>query len=158
GVALRRFAPVPEPGQPLRVALLGTGVQGHAHLAVLGGVLPGCALQVFDRHPDRAAELVDAATATRGITAATAHDTAREAVDGADVVVTAASFAPPDQRQVLTSAWLKPVATVVAVDYSTYVSAEVARTSALFLTDDRAQFLANRDLGNFDGYPDPTAT
>ena len=29
---------------------------------------------------------------------------------------------------------------------------------ALFLVDDRGQFLANRDAGNFDDYPDPTAT
>ena len=29
---------------------------------------------------------------------------------------------------------------------------------ALFLVDDRGQFLANRDAGQFDDYPDPTAT
>jgi hypothetical protein len=28
----------------------------------------------------------------------------------------------------------------------------------LFLVDDRGQFQANRDAGQFDGYPDPTAT
>ena len=38
------------------------------------------------------------------------------------------------------------------------VAAEVAREAALFLVDDRGQFLANRDAGQFDGYPDPTAT
>jgi ornithine cyclodeaminase/alanine dehydrogenase-like protein (mu-crystallin family) len=37
-------------------------------------------------------------------------------------------------------------------------SAEVAREAALFLVDDRGQFLANRDAGQFDGYPDPGAT
>ena len=47
---------------------------------------------------------------------------------------------------------------MVAVDYATYVAASVARDAALFLTDQREQFLANRDAGNFDGYPDPTAT
>ena len=35
------------------------------------------------------------------------------------------------------------------------VAAEVARDAALFLVDHREQFLANRDAGNFDGYPDP---
>jgi ornithine cyclodeaminase/alanine dehydrogenase-like protein (mu-crystallin family) len=34
----------------------------------------------------------------------------------------------------------------------------VAGDAALFLVDQREQFLANRDAGNFDGYPDPTAT
>ena len=37
-------------------------------------------------------------------------------------------------------------------------AADVARDAALFLTDDRGQFLANRDAGQFDGYPDPTMT
>ena len=36
--------------------------------------------------------------------------------------------------------------------------ADVARTAPLFLVDERGQFLANRDAGQFDGYPDPTAT
>ena len=38
------------------------------------------------------------------------------------------------------------------------VAAEVARSAALFLVDDRGQFVANRDAGQFDDYPDPTAT
>jgi ornithine cyclodeaminase/alanine dehydrogenase-like protein (mu-crystallin family) len=47
---------------------------------------------------------------------------------------------------------------VVPVDYATMCAASVARDAALFLTDDRGQFLANRDAGQFDDYPDPTAT
>ena len=43
------------------------------------------------------------------------------------------------------------------VDYATYCAAEVARDAGLFLVDHRDQFLANREAGNFDGYPDPTA-
>jgi ornithine cyclodeaminase/alanine dehydrogenase-like protein (mu-crystallin family) len=46
----------------------------------------------------------------------------------------------------------------VPVDYATICSAAVARDADLFLVDDRGQFLANRDAGLFDGYPDPTAT
>jgi ornithine cyclodeaminase/alanine dehydrogenase-like protein (mu-crystallin family) len=44
------------------------------------------------------------------------------------------------------------------VDYATYLAAEVARDASLFLVDDRGQFLANRDAGLFDDYPDSTAT
>ena len=58
----------------------------------------------------------------------------------------------------MTNDWLRPDATVVPVDYATYCAAEVARDAALFLVDQREQYLANRDAGNFDGYPDPTAT
>ena len=57
----------------------------------------------------------------------------------------------------MTPDWLAAGALVVPVDYATYCSAEVAREAALFLVDHAAQFLANRDIGNFDGYPDPAA-
>ena len=93
-----------------------------------------------------------------GIGSARAVGAAREATLDADVVVSAASFAPADQRQTLTDDWLTPDALVVAVDYATYVAASVARSATLFVVDHREQFLANRDAGNFDGYPDPGAT
>jgi len=159
GVAIRHFGPRVRAGQSsVDVALIGAGVQGHAHVPVIAAVLPGAALHVFDRHADRAAALADAARRTPGIAAAEAHDTARAAVESADVVITAASFAPPNQRQAMTNAWLRPDVTVVPVDYATMCAAEVARDAALFLVDHREQFLANRDAGNFDGYPDPRAT
>ena len=155
GVAIARFKPVVE-GRPPRAALIGAGVQARSHLPVLGRVLPGVRLSVFDRHPDRAAALADEARATEGIADAAAAGTAREAVEAADVVVTAASFGPV--RQVMTSDWLTPDALVVPIDYATYCAAEVAAGASLFLVDHREQFLANRDAGLFEGYPDPAAT
>ncbi len=157
GVAIGRFAPEVG-GRAARVAVLGAGVQARSHLAVLGRVLPGLELIAFDRHPERAAALVDLAGRTAGIGVAAVAATAREASEAADVVLTVASFAPPDERQALTDDWLRPDALVVAVDYATYVHASVARNAARFLVDERAQFLANRDSGTFDGYPDPAAT
>ena len=155
GVAIARFAPSVG-GRMARVALIGAGVQGHAHLPVIGHVLQGADLAVFDRDPERAAALAETARATAGIGAVEVAATARDATAGADVVVTAASFGPI--RQVMTEDWLAPDALVVPVDYATYCSAAVARSAALFLVDDRGQFLANRDAGLFDDYPDPTAT
>jgi ornithine cyclodeaminase/alanine dehydrogenase-like protein (mu-crystallin family) len=138
------------------VALIGAGTQGRSHLAVLGRVLDGARLLIFDRHPDRAAALVAEARVTPGIAAADVAPTARAAIEAADVIVTAAAFGPI--RQVMTNDWLTPDALVVPVDYATYCAAEVARDAALFLVDQREQFLANRDAGLFDDYPDPTAT
>lgn len=155
GLAIRRFAPRVE-GRPPRAALIGAGVQGHSHLPVLGHLLPGVRLALFDRHPDRSEALARAARATAGIASATPAGTARGAIEGADVVVTAASFGP--DRQVMTPGWLAPDALVVPVDYATYCSAAVAEGAALFLVDHREQFLANRAAGLFDGYPDPHAT
>jgi ornithine cyclodeaminase/alanine dehydrogenase len=163
GLAIRRFGPhagagATPAGRARHVAIIGAGVQGRSHLPVLGGVLPGMTLHVFDASPERAAALADAARATAGIEAAETHATARAAVEAAEVIVTAASFGPPEDRQVMTNAWLRPDATVVPIDYATYCAAEVARDAALFLVDQREQFLANRDAGNFDDYPDPMAT
>jgi ornithine cyclodeaminase/alanine dehydrogenase len=153
GVAIRRFGPPPG---GVTVGLIGAGVQGHSHVPVIARVLPGCRLRVFDRDPARAAALADQAAATHGIAEAEAVAEARAATGGADVVVTAAAFGPV--RQVMTNDWLAPGALVVPIDYATYAAAEVARDASLFLVDERAQFLANREAGLFDGYRDPDAT
>ena len=157
GVALARFGPG-ELGRPPRVGLIGAGVQGHSHLEVLGHVLAGVELAIFDRHRERAAELAAAARATPGIAAADTTATARDATSGADIVITAASFTDPERRQSMTGDWLAADALVIPVDYATMCSAEVARGAALFLVDERGQFVANRDAGQFDDYPDPHAT
>jgi ornithine cyclodeaminase/alanine dehydrogenase-like protein (mu-crystallin family) len=155
GVAISRFAPRIE-GRPPIAALIGAGAQGQSHLAVLGRLLAGVRLAIFDRHPDRAEALAATARATPGIAEALVSATARDAISPADVVVTAAAFGPV--RQVMTGDWLTRDALVVPVDYAMYCAAEVARDAALFLVDQREQFLANRDAGQFDDYPDPTAT
>jgi ornithine cyclodeaminase/alanine dehydrogenase-like protein (mu-crystallin family) len=155
GVAITRYAP-PVSGRPPRAALIGAGVQGRSHLAVLGRTLPGVGLRIFDRDPERARALCTEAAATPGIAEAQVAADARSAVAAADVVVTAASFGPV--RQVMTRDWLAPDALVVPVDYATYCAAEVARDASLFLVDHRDQFLANREAGLFEEYPDPAAT
>ncbi len=155
GVAIRRWGPSSS-GRALRAALVGAGVQARSHLAVLGYLLPGVTVAIFDRHPERAAFLVELAGETAGVAGAHVVGSAREAVEGADVVVTVASFGPV--RQVMTPDWLVPEALVVPVDYATYCSASVARRASLFLVDERGQFEANRDAGLFHDYPDPHAT
>ena len=154
GVAIRQFAPIVS--RHSRATLIGAGVQGRSHAEVIGHVLPGVDLVVFDRERERAEALAAEARLTGGIGSVAVAVDARAAVAGADVVVTAASFGPI--RQVMTSDWLSPKALVVPIDYATYCSAEVARDADLFLVDHREQFLANRAAGLFDDYPDPTAT
>lgn len=164
GVALARFGPAASAGSAVSagrattVALIGAGVQGHSHLAVIGHALPGAVLRIHDRHPDRASALADAARATTGIAAAEIVPDARDATQDAEVVITVASFTDPSARQSMTGDWLRPDALVIPVDYATMCAAEVAHAAGLFLVDDRGQFLANRDAGQFDGYPEPHAT
>jgi ornithine cyclodeaminase/alanine dehydrogenase len=155
GVAIRHFAPRVA-GRSTRAALIGAGVQARSHLPVLGDLLPGLEIAVFDRHPDRAATVADLATTTSGVARASAARSARQAVTGADVVLTMASFGPV--RQIMKNDWLAPGALVIPVDYATYCAAEVAREASLFLVDHREQFLANRAAGLFDAYPEPSAT
>lgn len=155
GVAIRHFAPRIG-GRPPRVALIGAGVQGRSHLPVIGYLLAGCELALFDRDPARAEALAGEARRTAGIGTVRVAPDARAATLTADVVVTAASFGPV--RQVMTNDWLAPQALVVPIDYATYAAAEVAREAALFLVDERGQFVANREAGLFEGYPDPAMT
>src|SRR3954447_15558918 len=140
------------------VAVIGAGTQGRSHLPVIGHQLPGARIRLYDRHAERAAALAATGRELAGIADVTVHGSAREAVESADVVVTAASFAPAAERQVMTPDWLGPDTLVVALDYATYASAGVARDAAAFLTDERGQFFANRDAGSFDGYPEPSDT
>ncbi|TAK02134.1 MAG: hypothetical protein EPO36_03170, partial [Chloroflexota bacterium] len=156
GVAIRRFGPSVA-GRPPRATVIGSGVQGHSHLPVFGHVLPGVELHLFDRDRRRAERLAAAARETPGIGDVVVHDDARSAVEVADVVLTAASFGPAAERQSMTNDWLTEGATVVPIDYATYCAAEVARDASLFLVDHLDQYLANREAGNFDGYPDPDA-
>ena len=152
GTAIARWAPHVA-GRAPRAAIVGAGVQGRAHLPVLGHLLPGVEVAIHDRDASRAAALADEAGAIAGITAARAAPNARAAVRDADVVVTCVAFGPV--RQVMGDTWFAPGALVVAVDYATSVAAEVARGAGLFLVDEEGQFRANRDAGLFDGYPDP---
>jgi ornithine cyclodeaminase/alanine dehydrogenase-like protein (mu-crystallin family) len=152
GTAIARWAP-PTPGRSARAAIVGAGVQGRAHLPVLGHLLPGVEVAIHDREDARAAVLADEAAAHPGIGSAHPVADPREAVRDADVVVTCVSFGPVGQ--VMTDDWFAPDALVVAVDYATSVAAGVAGGAALFLVDEDRQFRANRDAGRFDGYPDP---
>lgn len=155
GVAIRRFAPAVT-GRPYRAALIGAGVQGRSHLPVVGALLPGVEMTLYDPSTERLEALAELGRSTDGVGRVTTARTARDAIEGADVVVTAAAFGPI--RQVMTDDWLGPNSLVVPVDYATYCSAEVARGASLFLIDHRGQLDAGRAAGLFDDYPEPTAT
>lgn len=154
GVAIRRFAPE-RLARPPRVALLGAGAQARSHLPVIGNVLPWASVVVTDIVPGRAEALVGGVGAVPGVTAIEVAGGVREAVEGADVVVSVVSFGP--NRQTLDPAWLLPDALFVAVDYDMQAPASLARES-FFMVDEREQFLATRSEETFAGYPGPDTT
>ena len=89
----------------------------------------------------RASALAREAPAIEGIGSVEPVARVREAVESADVVVSVVSFGP--DRQALDPAWLGPETLFVAVDYDMQAPAALAR-EALFVVDDRGQFLATR--------------
>jgi ornithine cyclodeaminase/alanine dehydrogenase-like protein (mu-crystallin family) len=138
-----------------RVAILGAGAQARSHLPVVGHLLPGARVRVVDLDPARAAGLAEESRAIEGIGSIEAVASVSQAVDSADVVISMVSFGP--EHQTLDPAWLAPDALFVAVDYDMQAPAALAR-EALFVVDEREQFLATRSGSSFAGYPDPDAT
>lgn len=151
GVAIRHFRLGAD-----NVAILGAGVQARSHLEVVSSLLPQAKVALFDRHPERAAAIATEQNEARRREWVTPAESARSAVAGADVVITVATLGADTQP--LTPDLLQPGALVVAVDFATYVSSEVARAAAQFVVDDRQQFLHYREIGYFPDYPEPTAT
>ncbi len=154
GVAIRRFAPE-RLDRPARVAVLGAGAQARSHLPVIGHVLRGASVTVTDVERSRAEQLVRESGNIPGLASIAVAGGIREAVEGADVVLSVVSFGP--ERQALDPAWLVPDVLFVAVDYDMQAPASLAR-EAFFLVDERDQFLATRSADTFAGYPDPDMT
>ena len=154
GAAIKLFAP-DRTGRAATVALLGAGAQARSHLPVVGRLLPGASLRITDVDRTRAEETARAAASTEGIGTAAVVESVRRAVEGADIVISVVSFGP--DHQALDAHWLGSETLFVAVDYDMQAPAALAH-EALFLVDERDQFLAARAAGGFAGYPDPDVT
>lgn len=139
GVCIRRWAP-----KGWRTAaILGCGVQGQRHAAVVGFLNGDAVIQAYDPHPERIAGL-DGSVAARA--------NAREAVDAAEVVITTGPM--PDERQPeLDADWLGDRYLLVPVDFDAYVRPTSIAGAELFLVDDVGQFEYYRERGSFDGWP-----
>lgn len=150
GTAISRWGP--RTAGP--VALIGAGVQARSHLPIVAHLLPGADVMLCDRDAERVAMLAEEVRSGQhgdlGHVRTSTHPGA--AVAGAVLVLTLVSFGP--ERQTIPEASFADDATIVAVDYDMCVPAALATGAALFLTDDRDQFLANRTATEFVGYPE----
>lgn len=126
-----------------RVAVLGYGAQGRAHVEVVRALAPDASVTVYGgprgADPEPGVEV--------------APD-ARSAVEDADVVITAGPMRP-DPDRFLDPSWVRPRALVVPVDYSAYVPAALANAADLLVTDDLEQLAVQRDRGHFAGWREP---
>lgn len=93
-----------------RLAIIGAGVQAHAHLEAIRAVRPIASLRVWSRNAGHAARLVKYAHERFGINAEAAS-TGRDAVRNAEIVCTTTSATSP----VLQGEWLAPGTHVNAV-------------------------------------------
>jgi len=122
------------------LALLGAGVQARTHLEALRHVRPLRRVRVWSRHPENARRFAAAESERHGLSIEPAA-TAREAVEGADLVCTLTAASEP----ILEGAWLAPGAHVNAVGACTpnarELDTEAVRRARLFV-DRRESALA----------------
>jgi ornithine cyclodeaminase/alanine dehydrogenase len=119
------------------VAFVGTGVQARSHLAALRALFPKLARAVLFGRTAASVAAFAGEVRAMGLGCEIGAG-ARQAVEGADIVVTsvpaAANFAP-----FLDGAWLKPGAFAAMVDLGRSWRQETIRDFDLMATDDRAQ-------------------
>ncbi len=127
------------------LALLGTGVQARTHLQAMAVVRPLRRVRVWSRSDARRAEFV-AWARTRATVLVEAAGSAREAIDGADLICTVTSARAP----VLEGSWIAPGAHVNAVGSSVpsarELDGEAVRRARLFV--DRRESALN-EAGDF---------
>ncbi len=122
------------------LALLGSGVQARSHLAALREVRPLRRVRVWSRHPESARRFAAEESARHGLPVE-AVATARDAVEGADLVCTVTSAREP----VLEGAWLAPGAHINAAGACTPMARELdteAMLRARLFVDRREAALA----------------
>jgi ornithine cyclodeaminase len=129
------------------LAIVGTGVQARSHLMAIAATVPLTEVRIAGSGPARAAgfaaDVAPAALAEVGVTSVrvTACDSAKEAVDGAGIVVTATTSPVP----VLERGWLAPGTHINAVGaclpHARELDTETVASAALF-ADSRESVLA----------------
>jgi ornithine cyclodeaminase/alanine dehydrogenase len=141
GVCVEAFAP-PDWS---RAAILGAGEQGRYHAAVLRSIEPACEIVGYDPVPGRAERLCDGVIVARDPI---------EAVDGADVIVTAGPIVK-DPAPGLSVDVLPDDCLLLPIDFDFYVQARVVAEATRFVVDSIEQFEYYRSLGHFSEWPVP---
>ncbi|HZQ15730.1 MAG TPA: hypothetical protein VFA82_03055 [Gaiellaceae bacterium] len=141
GACIEAFAPAGW----RRAAVLGAGEQGRYHVRLLRAIAPECEIAVFDPVTERAANAGDGAVAAA---------TPRDAVEGAEVVVTAAPIVR-DPRPAVEADWLAPRCLLLPLDFDASVTADAVAACEVHATDDVAQYDSYRTQGHFERWPRP---
>jgi ornithine cyclodeaminase/alanine dehydrogenase len=141
------------------VAICGCGVQGRSNLEALATVFPLRQVRAYDPAPGVAERFVERGrwnVEGEGMEMAIVGS-AREAVEGADIVVTAGPILHTPHGTIQ-AGWLAEGAFASAVDYDTYWDRAALAEVDKFCTDDTPQLEHYRSLGYFQGIPPIYAT
>jgi alanine dehydrogenase len=127
-----------------KAAILGAGEQGRAHADVLRTLNSDVEIHVYDPHPERIEALGPRVRP---------HTDPREAVERADVVITAGpirtSPTPIVERGLLGDQYL-----ALPLDFDSLVAASVVQDAEVFLVDDDGQYADQRRQGRFADWPE----
>ena len=144
GVCVRRFA---REGWS-RAAILGCGEQGRYHARLLQAMNPSVAIRAYDPVTARAHDLCPGVEVVAG---------PREAVEGADVIITAGPIVQHPEPT-LTAEWLQDAHLLLPIDFDFSAHNRAIDAAELFLVDELDQFTYYRDQGHFAGWRAPDAS
>ncbi len=146
GVYAKLMSPVKRPV----VAIVGCGVQGQSNLEALTVSNPPGVVRAYDVCDETCRRFVAEARQHFPHVQMEVAATPREAVEEADIVVTATAIRK-EPRPVLQPQWLKAGCLGFPLDYDSYWSQEAIHACDQFWVDDQEQFAALRSHGYFQG-------
>jgi len=138
-------------GESETIGILGCGVQGRSNLEGLKVLFPLTKVKAYDVHPERTAEYVKTVSTELEIEAVPVV-TAREAVLGCDIVVTAGPILRKPHATIQPG-WLAEGAFASLVDFDSYWHRDALRQADKFCTDDVPQLEHYRQIGYFQNLP-----
>jgi ornithine cyclodeaminase/alanine dehydrogenase len=136
------------------MAVLGCGLQGRANLDAVRTVLPGIdRVLAYDIAPAALRRYAEEVAAQHGVEVVECGGP-REAIDGADIVVTCGPIRAAGNRMI-EPGWLKPGGLAVTLDYDCYWTASGLAAADLLYSDDLGQIRHMQDYGYFAGLDRP---
>jgi ornithine cyclodeaminase/alanine dehydrogenase len=133
------------------MGVLGCGVQGRSHAEAFNALFPLKTIMAYDKDPQAAARYAAEIAAELGIEVI-AVKTAREAVTGCDIVITAGPILKVPHATIRAD-WLSEGTFASLVDYDSYWSRDALAKASKFCTDDRPQLQLYQSMGYFQNIP-----
>jgi ornithine cyclodeaminase/alanine dehydrogenase len=134
------------------LAVLGCGVEGRSNLEALHEVIRDMQeVRAYDVSPTSLQRYVDEMSAKLGVIVKPVKSP-REAIEGADVIVTAGPILK-NPNPAIASSWVKNGVFACPIDFDSYWKPEAMHSMHKFCTDDIEQLLYYKSTGYFQDIP-----